>query len=134
MLLWTCSSGPIECGFDNSASNFQLNFQVPLLNTWKIFEKTFATENFSLNFCSVRLSCGFDTQGWLFVSEKKVTQRFKEATNRKVYFYHLFLKVLLWTREMRLRQPCVKIFGEKSDLPVQIPKFFMQKLLFQERF
>ena len=50
MLLWTCSSGPIECGFDNSASTFLPNFQVPLLNTWKSFEKTFAPENFSLNF------------------------------------------------------------------------------------
>ena len=93
MLLWMCSSGPIECGFDNSASNFLLNLQVPLLNTWKSFEKTFATENFSLNFCSVRLSCDFDPQVCFFVSEKKVTQRFKEATNRKVYFCHFFLKV-----------------------------------------
>ena len=63
MLLWTCSSGPIECGFDKSPSNFLLNFQVPLLDTWKKFAKTFATEIFSLNFCSVRLSCDFDTQG-----------------------------------------------------------------------
>ena len=63
MLLWTCSSGPIECGFDNSASNFLLNFQVPLLNTWKTFEKTFETEIFPLNFCSVRLTWDFDTQG-----------------------------------------------------------------------
>ena len=48
MLLWKFFPGPIESGFDNPASNFPLNFQVPLLNTWKYFEKTFATENVSL--------------------------------------------------------------------------------------
>ena len=72
--------------------------------------------------------------GLVFCQWKKVTQRFKEASNRKIYFYHLFLKVLLWTREMRLWQPCVKIFGKKSDLAVQITKTFIQILLFQESF
>ena len=66
--------------------------------------------------------------------KKKVTRRFRGATYRKVYFYHLFLKVLLWTREMRLWQPCVNFFGKKSDLPVQITKSFIQKMLLQESF
>ena len=134
MLPWTCSSGPIECGFDNSASNFPLNFQVRLLNTWKTFEKTFATEIFFPKFLLCTPKLWFWHPGLVFVSEKKVTQRFKEATKRRVYFYHLFLEVLLWTREMRLWQPCVNFFGKKSDLPVQITKTFIKILWFQESF
>ena len=55
---------------------------------------------------------------------KKITQSPKKATSSKVYFYQLFLKVLQWTREMRLRQPCVKKFARNPIFPLKDPNFY----------
>ena len=48
---------------------------------------------------------------------KENTHSPKQATKRKVYLYHLFLKVLNWTLEMRLWQPWENIFAGKPIFP-----------------
>ena len=62
------------------------------------------------------------------------TQSPKQATKCKVYFYHLFLKVLNWTLEMRLWQHWEKIFAGNPMFPFDHPKLSYKYFCFAKNF
>ena len=45
----------------------------------------------------------------------------KKVDSRIIYFHHLFLKVLLWTREMHFLQPCFEVFAISCIFPFKHP-------------
>ena len=51
-------------------------------------------------------------------SSPKVSKKFD---SRIIYFHHLFLKVLLWTREMHFWQPCFEFFAKSWIFPLKHP-------------
>ena len=64
------------------------------------------------------------------------TQSPKQGTKCEVYFYHLFLKVLHWTLEMRLWQPWEIIFAGKpmcsfNDRRLSFKQFCFQKIFWK---
>ena len=103
-----------------------------MLEIWNCFEKTIATEKVSIKFSSVHLVCGFDKPDKLSSQSKKNTQSPKQATKCKVYFHHLFLKVLHCTLEMRLWQPWGIIFAGNPMLPFNDRKLSYKSFCFRE--
>ena len=45
----------------------------------------------------------------------------KKVDSRIIYFHHLFLKVLLWTREMHFLQACFEVFAISWIFPLKHP-------------
>ena len=62
------------------------------------------------------------------------THSSKQATKRKVYLYHLFLKVLHWTLEMRLWQPWENISAGNPKFPFNDRKLSYNFFCFQKNF
>ena len=56
----------------------------------------------------------------------------KQDTKCNVYFYHLFLKVLHWTLEMRLWQALENLFAGNPMFPFYDQKFFYKYFCFQK--
>ena len=69
-----------------------------------------------------------------FFTGEENTQSPKQATKCKVYFYHLFLKVMHWTSEMRLWQSWENIFDGNPMFPFNERRLSFKYFCFQKIF
>ena len=130
-LLRKCSSGPKDCSCDNHAGTFLLKLQNSLLEIWKCFDKTFATEKISINFSSVHLVCGFDTPDNLSCQSKKAHKVLNQPEKVKFTFIIIFSKCCTGHLNCAFENPEKNIFVGNPMFPFEGRKLSYKCSCFQ---